>query len=185
MTSPTSITANQSKTSSVAPDAMSGLSAHFTKKLNKNTQSQLLHELFRLYLEKDWLTHQTQFEAIIARNSEALKDLDTTIVQETFKATSYILLYLSPKYLQYSITADNSIFFQLEVNERAIYLDLFFEKQEKNTVLVEAAVNIWHNGNCAYAFSGTLKETTSKIFSNALNSTNRHHHRLLNIFKKS
>ena len=56
-----------------------------------------------------------------------------------------------------------------------IYLDLFFEKQEKNTVPVEAAVNIWHNGNCAYAFSGSLEDTTSKIFSHALNSTNGNH----------
>lgn len=71
------------------------------------------------------------------------------------------LLTLYPEYITFELTEDCSVFFQSLVNNKNIYLELFFTKEVKEEV--EVVTNIYQDGKNVFAYGGSIDDTFKKI----------------------
>ena len=83
------------------------------------------------------------------------------MVFENLKKVIDQLVALSPRYVTFDLTEDCSIFFQSSVNNKNIYLELFFTEDTED--LVEAIINIYEGGKCTLAYGGSIKSAFSEI----------------------
>lgn len=71
------------------------------------------------------------------------------------------LLVLDPEYITFELTEDCSVFFQTLVNDKNIYLELFFTKEVQDEV--EVITNIYQDGKNVFAFGGSIQDVFNKI----------------------
>ena len=71
------------------------------------------------------------------------------------------LLTLDPEYITFELTEDCSVFFQSLVNDKNIYLELFFTKDVEEGV--EIVTNIYQDRKNIFAYGGSIEDIFSKI----------------------
>ena len=91
------------------------------------------------------------------------QDFDKTFVFENIKLVIDNLRSLSPCYITFEFTNDGNVFFQSLVNEKNVYLELYFANDIKEET--EAVVNLYQNGACVFAFGGAIENTFSNLYS--------------------
>lgn len=124
--------------------------------LNQFFAEQKDREYMKLYSEflLKWKQHKPHFSGFAE-----------TFVFENIKLVIDSFLSLNPSYVTFELTDDCSVFFQSLVNEKNIYLELYFTNDVKDGV--EAITNIYQNGECVFAYGSTIENTFSKISSKA------------------
>ncbi len=84
-------------------------------------------------------------------------------VFDNIKTVINLFLTLKPNYITFDLTKDCSVFFQALVNDKNIYLELYFADDIEGNV--EAIANIYQNGECIFAYGSTIEDTFSKVTS--------------------
>lgn len=105
----------------------------------------------------------TEFISKWQHHNEYFNGFSQTFVFEKIKETIDNFLILNPNYIVFDLTADCSVFFQTLINGFNIYFELYFTNDSDNSV--EAIINIYDNGECIFAYSGSIEVVFSKISS--------------------
>jgi len=108
-------------------------------------------ELYSKFLF-DWHTNQSHFP-----------NFKKSFVFENIKVVIDRFLALNPNYITFDLTKDCSVFFQALVNGKNIYLELYFANDVKNGL--EAITNIYQDGECVFAYGGSVEDAMAKVFS--------------------
>jgi hypothetical protein len=89
------------------------------------------------------------------------KNFSKDFVFEKIKEVINSFLSLNPDYITFDLTEDCSVFFQASVNGFNVYYELFFVGDLREQV--EAVINVYNEGNCIFAFGGSIYEAFQKL----------------------
>lgn len=119
------------------------------EKLLEEKRSRSYIQLFTEFLEK-WREKGSYFTGF-----------SKATVFEKMKEVVDKLLTFDPEYITFELTDDCSVFFQSLVNDKNIYLELFFTKDVEEGF--EIVTNIYQDRKNIFAYGGSIEDTFSKI----------------------
>ena len=124
-----------------------------------------LEKFFSEQKDREYMKLYSEFLAKWEAHKPHFLGFSESFVFDNIKLVFDSFLSLNPSYVTFELTNDCSVFFQSLVNEKNIYLELYFTNDVKDGV--EAITNIYQNGECVFAYGSTIEITFSKIFSKA------------------
>jgi len=114
--------------------------------------------------ERKYITLLTELSSKWDKGSHGFIGILKTFVVNQVKTVIDYFHILDSKFVKVDLSNDNSVFFQSKIDDFNVYFELFFE--ENNNSDVEAIANIYKDGECVFAFGGSIEETFSKIRTN-------------------
>ena len=111
--------------------------------------------------DKKYIEHYDDFlQKWKVCNSE-FESFEEILVFEKFKVIINKLLAFNPQYITFSITDEQSIYFQSSIEDHNIYFELYFDRAFPDGT--HSVINIFKNKKPLIAFEGSINECISEI----------------------